>query len=277
VRCSLGTTASGSRSKNVLRRLVDELQLDQQQHISGSNSKQRSSKRVSSTVKAQREFLEQLRRSSSVGEGLSSGSGCGLYQPGAAAAAPAVFAAVPAPCEGLVPGKAASPLRRVTGVSGLVEQQQGGGASAEPGNVLAMLQQVVQLQQLVQQQQQQQQQSAAGGQTGASGLVCSPVLPTAGGSASRRASRQQQQGLQSTLHPADAEANLQQQQQPGSGRKSHRRQRSGAVMSRVSSNLSQMLALSVSGSSDAEEALELRGSMDAAGNDIMQQLSSDTV
>jgi hypothetical protein len=48
-------------------------------------------------------------------------------------------------------------------------------------------------------------------------------------------------------------------------------------MSRVSSNLSQMLALSVSGSSDADEAVELRGSLDAAGNEIMQQLSSESV
>jgi hypothetical protein len=266
VRCSVGTTASGSRSKNVLRRLVDELQLDQQQQLGGSNSKTRSSKRVSSTVKAQREFLEQLRRSSSLCEGSGSGSGCGLYQPGAAA--PAAYAAVPGPFEGLVPGKVGSPLRRGSGASGFaVGQQQGSAAAADSSNVLAMLQQVVQLQQLVQQQQQ----STAAGQVGGSPVPADPS------SASRRASKQQQQGLQPTGHAAEAAMS---QQQHASGRKSqqqHRRQRSGAVMSRVSSNLSQMLALSVSGSSDADEALELRGSLDAAGNEIVQQLSSDSV
>jgi hypothetical protein len=256
---------------------VDELQLDQQQQRFGGSSKERSSKRVSSTVKAQREFLEQLRRSSSVGEGLnSSGSGCGLYQPGAAAA-PAGYAAaaVPGAFDGFMPEKLGSPLRRVTGGNGvgLGVQQGNGAAAADTSNVLAMLQQVVQLQQLVQQQQ-----SVASSQAGTGAVVGSPVVAATGSNASRRSSKKQQQGLQPPDIAAEAAAGQQPQQQ--SGRKSHqqhRRQRSGAVMSRVSSNLSQMLALSVSGSSDADEALELRGSLDAAGHEIMQQLSSESV
>lgn len=249
---------SGSRripglGKNSLRKLLEELQADQSGD-QGAMGSRRDSKSLSSTVKAQRDFLDQLKAASAAGswngalsgldsrhlavDRLSGSGGLGNFsgvtgiqglalsrlfqQHSSANFVPAANG------WGMSTSNAAAPLS-----PGLLQSVAGAGAATalSQQDAMLVLQQLAQLQQ------------ATDGQVKAmqGDAACRAAKP------SRRGSRQQQGQAGDLIQ--------QQHRQPKASRR--HRQHNRSSMHRVSSELSQMIALTGSGSSDVEAIEDL--------------------
>eukprot|EP00878_Enallax_costatus_P010231 GHUV01010679.1.p1 GENE.GHUV01010679.1~~GHUV01010679.1.p1 ORF type:complete len:727 (+),score=275.30 GHUV01010679.1:539-2719(+) len=271
-----GGRRSIGMGKNSLRKLLEELQADQLGDLGGAGSSKK--KGLSSTIKAQRDFLEQLKTASAVGSlsgalsgldnsklaaALLSGTGGFGSSTGGATSVQGLGLDLTSPAN-----MTASPLQRTGGASflsaanirgmslspaaapvspGLLQSVAGGagGATAvSPQDAMLLLQQLAQLQQ------------ATGSKLG------TMQDDTAGRTAkpSRRSSRQQQ-GQAGDL--------LQEQQRQRKSSRRHR-QHKHSLVNRVSSDLSQMMALTGSGSSDVEAIEDLSSLGEPQG---MQHLS----
>lgn len=232
--------------RNSLRKLMEELQLHELAD-QGSKGSSNRCKRLSSTVKAQREFLDQLKAASAtnvwssplaaLGSSLPSPVGYGVFG-GAAGAHDWAAAGVPASPTRRPSGPSRVPVadgQRVllvaaTGPVGPGSPAAKQSIAANPQDALLLLQRLAQLQQ------------ATGSQLGALQGDTAAELDRM----SRHSSTQQQkQQVASDL--------LQQQQQRRHSSQRRRRQHKHGSASRVSSDLSQMIALSISGSDEVED------------------------